>query len=168
MDRRTHTPPRFGRSRSRSRRTHTPVPTRRPARGGGAGGGKGGGGGGAGQFGGGKGGGGGGGRGSVGRELEEVGGGGSLWSRGRRSAGGASSSAAPDDGGRDSRWVNNLLMELNGEVVEDLDDDQDQCELSSCAPRLLTAGGYNRHHYEGEVRMHACARIFVCITGCLL
>ena len=56
--------------------------------------------------------------------------------------------------------MNNLLMELNGEVVEDLDDDEDQCELSSCAPRLLTAGGYNRHHYEGEVRMHVRASVY--------
>jgi len=88
-----------------------------------------------------------------------------MWNS-RASAGGGSSSAGGggggDDGGLEDRWVQNLQDELNGAVgdEEEIDDEKDQCELSSCAPRLLTAGGYNRHHYEGEVRMHVRACVY--------
>jgi len=84
-----------------------------------------------------------------------------MWNN-RASAGGGSSSAGGGGGGEEDRWVQNLQDELNGAVgdEEEIDDEKDQCELSSCAPRLLTAGGYNRHHYEGEVRMHVRACVY--------
>ena len=91
-----------------------------------------------------------------------------MWNN-RASAAGGSSSAGGGGGeermaggGGEDRWVQNLQDELNGAVgdEEEIDDEKDQCELSSCAPRLLTAGGYNRHHYEGEVRMHVRASLY--------
>ena len=65
-------------------------------------------------------------------------------------------------------WILDLQDEMAGNVMEENDFEEDRCALASCAPRLLTAGGYNRHHYEGEVRMHVracvCAlRMCVCI-----
>jgi len=60
------------------------------------------------------------------------------------------------------RWVLDLQDEMAGVVVEENDFEEDRCELPSCAPRLLTAGGYNRHHYEGEVRMHVRACVYAC------
>jgi hypothetical protein len=65
-------------------------------------------------------------------------------------------------------WILDLKDEMAGNVMEENDFEEDRCALASCAPRLLTAGGYNRHHYEGEVRMHvrACVyalRMCVCI-----
>ena len=50
--------------------------------------------------------------------------------------------------------------ELVGQVVGTDDDEEDQCELPSCALRILTAGGYNRHHHEVEVRMHMRASVY--------
>ena len=65
-------------------------------------------------------------------------------------------------------WILDLQDEMAGNVMEENDFEEDRCALASCAPRLLTAGGYNRHHYDGEVRMHVracvCAlRMCVCI-----
>ena len=57
-------------------------------------------------------------------------------------------------------WILDLKDEMAGVVVEENDFEEDRCELPSCAPRLLTAGGYNRHHYEGEVRMHVRACVY--------
>ena len=39
-------------------------------------------------------------------------------------------------------------------------DAEDQRVLPPCAPRLLTGGGYNRHHYEVEVRLHMRASVY--------
>ena len=74
----------------------------------------------------------------------------------------ASSSAAGevDPAAAFPRWVLNLQNELVGQVVDTDHDEEDQCELPSCAPRLLTAGGYNRHHYEDEVGMHVRACLY--------
>ena len=59
-------------------------------------------------------------------------------------------------------WINKLQHELEeGLTKGDTHDDlEDRCEHPSCAPPLLTAGGYNRHHYEGEVRMHVRASLY--------
>ena len=58
-------------------------------------------------------------------------------------------------------WLVNLQNELNFQPRQDPDvDAEDQRVLPPCAPRLLTAGGYNRHHHEVEVRMHMRASVY--------
>ena len=59
------------------------------------------------------------------------------------------------------QWLANLQNELNFQPRQAPDvDAEDQRVLPPCAPRLLTAGGYNRHHYEVEVRMHMRASVY--------
>ena len=59
------------------------------------------------------------------------------------------------------QWLANLQNELNFQPRQAPDGDaEDQRVLPPCAPRLLTAGGYNRHHYEVEVRMHMRASVY--------
>ena len=60
--------------------------------------------------------------------------------------------AAPAHG-----WVRHLRNELTGTTKEFYYDEQDRCELSFCAPRVLTGGGYNRRYSEGGVRVHVRA-----------
>ena len=58
-------------------------------------------------------------------------------------------------------WLVNLQNELNFQPRQVPDvDAEDQRVLPLCAPRLLTAGGYNRHHHEVEVRMHMRASVY--------
>ena len=58
-------------------------------------------------------------------------------------------------------WLVNLQNELNFQPRQDPDvDAEDQRVLPPCAPRLLTAGGYNRHHHEVEVRRHVRACVY--------
>ena len=58
-------------------------------------------------------------------------------------------------------WLVNLQNELNFQPRQAPDvDAEDQRVLPPCAPRLLTAGGYNRHHHEVEVRMHMRASVY--------
>jgi len=58
-------------------------------------------------------------------------------------------------------WLVNLQNELNFLPRQAPDvDAEDQRALPPCAPRLLTAGGYNRHHHEVEVRMHMRASVY--------
>ena len=59
------------------------------------------------------------------------------------------------------QWLVNLQNELNFQPRQaPVVDAEDQRVLPPCAPRLLTAGGYNRHHYEVEVRMHMRASVY--------
>ena len=48
-------------------------------------------------------------------------------------------------------WARKVLDELQDGIIptprgHEKDDPEDQCELASPTPRLLTAGGYNRQH----------------------
>ena len=59
------------------------------------------------------------------------------------------------------QWLVNLQNELNFRPRQAPDvDAEDQRVLPPCAPRLLTGGGYNRHHYEVEVRLHMRASVY--------
>ena len=55
------------------------------------------------------------------------------------------------------RWVRHVHNELSGNEEENGNEEEDRCELPLCEPRLLTAGGYNRHYSEGGVGMHVRA-----------
>ena len=74
------------------------------------------------------------------------------------------------------RWVRVVYNELFGKINDDEEngneeengtEEEGRCELPLCAPRLLIAGGYNRHYAEAGVGMLVRACLHAYLDACL-
>ena len=81
-----------------------------------------------------------------------------------------------DDTNAVPRWARQVFNELIGKINDDEEngneeengtEEEDRCELPLCAPRLLIAGGYNRHYSEAGVGMLVRACLHAYLHACL-
>ena len=82
-----------------------------------------------------------------------------------------------DDTNAVPRWARQVFNELIGKIHDDEEngneeekgtEEEDRCELPLCAPRLLIAGGYNRHYAEAGVGMLVRACLHAYLDACLI